>query len=254
MKALAARAQTRNAALQGHQEHLCCLQGYPLCRCQVGENLSLTRTSSAWGDLATISEYTSKAFVMVLHGENKESDGSHRLTGPFRSAPMATTASTLMSRCVSRGGEIREVVTRGGISSALQRWAHQLYIQSIDQYEVLLMERHGRTGHRTVSLSSSLLILLPLPPSTQDMPNTTGSWDMYGQDDAKRYPALQATFFNQAADVLTRREAVRAFVALFGIGAIATFGYKGAADANLPITKTPAKTENGKGGTLRSRV
>ena len=65
---------------------------------------------------------------------------------------------------------------------------------------------------------------------------------------------MQATFFNQAADVLTRREALRSFVALFGIGAIVTFGAQGAALANLPITKAPAKSENGKGGTIRSRI
>mmetsp|Transcript_14496 Transcript_14496/g.31511 ORF Transcript_14496/g.31511 Transcript_14496/m.31511 type:complete len:134 (+) Transcript_14496:70-471(+) len=88
----------------------------------------------------------------------------------------------------------------------------------------------------------------------QDLENTTGSWDMYGQDDKKRYPQMQETFFNQAADILTRREALRGFVALFGIGALTTFGYKGAADANLPITKAPKKTENGKGGTVRSRL
>lgn len=39
-----------------------------------------------------------------------------------------------------------------------------------------------------------------------------------------------------------------------GIGAVATFGYKGAADAKLPITVAPKVTENGKGGTVRSRL
>ncbi len=46
------------------------------------------------------------------------------------------------------------------------------------------------------------------------MENTTGSWDMYGQDSKNRYSPIQDTFFNQAADVLTRREALRGFVAL----------------------------------------
>lgn len=46
------------------------------------------------------------------------------------------------------------------------------------------------------------------------MENTTGSWDMYGQDDKKRYPGMQEVFFNQATDILTRREALRGFVAV----------------------------------------
>eukprot|EP00983_Pelagomonas_calceolata_P104463 1159030-Pelagomonas_calceolata.AAC.2 len=41
-----------------------------------------------------------------------------------------------------------------------------------------------------------------------------------------------------------------------GIAAIALFGLKGASTLELPITKGPrdGKTENGKGGILRSRV
>jgi hypothetical protein len=37
---------------------------------------------------------------------------------------------------------------------------------------------------------------------------------MYGQDDAKRYPSMQNEFFNNAGDILKRREALRGFVAL----------------------------------------
>jgi len=48
----------------------------------------------------------------------------------------------------------------------------------------------------------------------QDIENTTGSWDMYGQDSDKRYPGMQNEFFNRAGDVLKRREALRGFVAL----------------------------------------
>jgi hypothetical protein len=48
----------------------------------------------------------------------------------------------------------------------------------------------------------------------QDLENTTGSWDMYGQDDAKRYPGMQNEFFNNVGDILRRREALRGFVAL----------------------------------------
>ena len=43
----------------------------------------------------------------------------------------------------------------------------------------------------------------------QDLENTTGAWDMYGVDEPKRYPGLQETFFKQATDILTRREARR---------------------------------------------
>jgi hypothetical protein len=48
----------------------------------------------------------------------------------------------------------------------------------------------------------------------QDLENTTGSWDMYGQDDNKRYPGMQNEFFNRAGDILKRREALRGFAAL----------------------------------------
>lgn len=46
------------------------------------------------------------------------------------------------------------------------------------------------------------------------MENSTGSWDLYGQDEKKRYPDLQSKFFTQSADILSRREALRGFVAL----------------------------------------
>lgn len=48
---------------------------------------------------------------------------------------------------------------------------------------------------------------------TQDLENTAGSWDLYGQQDERRYPGLQAEFFERAAGPLTRRESVYAFVA-----------------------------------------
>lgn len=65
---------------------------------------------------------------------------------------------------------------------------------------------------------------------TQDMEATTGSWDMYGKDDKKRYPALQETFFNQATDILSRRESLRGFIALSELSCL-----KGA----TPSAKTP---------------
>ncbi len=53
---------------------------------------------------------------------------------------------------------------------------------------------------------------------SQDLENTTGSWDMYGQEDKKRYPDLQNKFFSQSADILSRREALRGFIALCKYG------------------------------------
>lgn len=50
--------------------------------------------------------------------------------------------------------------------------------------------------------------------AAQDMENTTGSWDMYGVDEKKRYPDNQAKFFTQATDIISRRESLRALVAL----------------------------------------
>jgi hypothetical protein len=52
----------------------------------------------------------------------------------------------------------------------------------------------------------------------QDLENSTGSWDMYGQDSDKRYPGMQVEFFERAGDVLKRREALRGFVALGELG------------------------------------
>jgi photosystem I subunit VI len=105
----------------------------------------------------------------------------------------------------------------------------------------------------------------------QDLTNTTGSWDMYGDDSPKRYPGLQDEFFQRAGEPFSRRETIRVFTAAgkcmlvmlrwwghllilwfvaVSLVAIATYGFKGAKDAKLPITLGPdaSKTENGKGG------
>jgi len=50
--------------------------------------------------------------------------------------------------------------------------------------------------------------------SLQDLENTAGSWDLYGQTDERRYPGIQAEFFERAAAPLTRRDSVYAFVTL----------------------------------------
>jgi hypothetical protein len=44
--------------------------------------------------------------------------------------------------------------------------------------------------------------------------NTAGSWDLYGQEDDKRYPSLQAEFFERAAAPLQRRESLIALIAI----------------------------------------
>ncbi len=55
----------------------------------------------------------------------------------------------------------------------------------------------------------------PTPPlPLQDLENTVGSWDMYGQDAKARYNGLQSEFFERAAGGLTRREYLLAVVGL----------------------------------------
>ncbi len=68
----------------------------------------------------------------------------------------------------------------------------------------------------SIILSTSELRAPPIInlSAMQDIENTTGSWDLYGVDEKKRYPALQETFFAQAAEATSRREALNAFVAL----------------------------------------
>eukprot|EP01024_Parvocaulis_polyphysoides_P051218 TRINITY_DN5032_c1_g1_i7.p2 TRINITY_DN5032_c1_g1~~TRINITY_DN5032_c1_g1_i7.p2 ORF type:complete len:130 (+),score=23.65 TRINITY_DN5032_c1_g1_i7:253-642(+) len=83
----------------------------------------------------------------------------------------------------------------------------------------------------------------------KDMENTVGSWDMYGQEDPKRYPSLQADFFERAGSTLARREAVFGFLAISGAAALLVWGGKGSKDAELPIIKGPQTSgETGKGG------
>ena len=48
--------------------------------------------------------------------------------------------------------------------------------------------------------------------SAQDLEDTTGSWELYGTDDNRRYPSLQNEFFERAAAPLTRRESALAFI------------------------------------------
>jgi photosystem I subunit VI len=50
--------------------------------------------------------------------------------------------------------------------------------------------------------------------AVQDLENTVGSWDMYGQEDTKRYPDMQNEFFERAATGLDSRGAMLRFCAL----------------------------------------
>merc|ERR1719335_1378845 len=75
-----------------------------------------------------------------------------------------------------------------------------------------------------------------------DMENTVGSWNMYGKDDKKRYPALQEEFFIRAAQSLKRRETMLAFCSISGAAAILIWGAKGSKDVKLPITLGPQQT------------
>lgn len=53
-----------------------------------------------------------------------------------------------------------------------------------------------------------------LPRCVQDLENTIGSWDMYGQDSKDRYNSLQSEFFERAASPINRREYLAGIVAL----------------------------------------
>jgi len=64
---------------------------------------------------------------------------------------------------------------------------------------------------------------------------------MYGVTDERRYPGLQAEFFQRAAAPVARREAILAFLGLAGPVGIVAWGAKGAAVVKLPITLGPQK-------------
>eukprot|EP01023_Acetabularia_acetabulum_P021728 TRINITY_DN2146_c0_g1_i1.p4 TRINITY_DN2146_c0_g1~~TRINITY_DN2146_c0_g1_i1.p4 ORF type:complete len:138 (-),score=40.82 TRINITY_DN2146_c0_g1_i1:139-552(-) len=113
----------------------------------------------------------------------------------------------------------------------------------------------GRANMRKVAARNSVLV----PKAAygeegkyfdlSDLENTTGSWDMYGQEDEKRYPSLQDEFFSRAGSAVNRRESVFAFLAIGGPAALLVWGGKGSKDIDLPITMGPQTSgENGKGG------
>lgn len=72
-----------------------------------------------------------------------------------------------------------------------------------------------------------------------DLENTVGSWDLYGQEDEKRYPGIQAEFFQRAAAPLARREALYSFLAITFSAGVLLWGAKGSKDVSLPINVGP---------------
>eukprot|EP00891_Asterochloris_glomerata_P009701 jgi/Astpho2/9701/Aster-03692 len=74
-----------------------------------------------------------------------------------------------------------------------------------------------------------------------DLENTAGSWDLYGQEDRKRYPDLQAEFFQRAAQPVSRRDSVLGFVGVGFAAGVAFWGFKGSKDVGLPIAYGPKK-------------
>lgn len=99
---------------------------------------------------------------------------------------------------------------------------------------------HARCQESLVSPVSGVLSY-PHCPSLQDLENTLGSWDMYGQEEKKRYPDLQAKFFENATSGLGRREAMLGFLVGTGGASILVWGAKGSKSLSLPITKGPSK-------------
>merc|ERR1719161_1334878 len=69
-----------------------------------------------------------------------------------------------------------------------------------------------------------------------DMENTVGSWEMYGEDGKKRYPSIQEDSVIRVGKALNRRSAMLAFCAMSGAVSVIAWGAKGSRDAKLPIT------------------
>ncbi|DBA68984.1 hypothetical protein WJX82_007816 [Trebouxia sp. C0006] len=74
-----------------------------------------------------------------------------------------------------------------------------------------------------------------------DLENSAGSWDLYGTEDERRYPGLQAEFFQRAAAPLRRREAILGFVGIGWSAGILLWGANGSKWAKLPIQNGPKK-------------
>merc|ERR1719359_2359039 len=75
----------------------------------------------------------------------------------------------------------------------------------------------------------------------KDMESPVGSWDVYGQDDKKRYPAMQEEFFERAGKALNRRQAMFAFCSMASLTSLFFWDVRGSKDVKLPITVGPQK-------------
>lgn len=75
--------------------------------------------------------------------------------------------------------------------------------------------RTGVLAHRSVPVLAYREYLISVClAQLKDLENSVGSWDLYGQEDEKRYPSLQADFFERAAAPLERRESLIALIAV----------------------------------------
>eukprot|EP00898_Chlorokybus_atmophyticus_P002865 jgi/Chlat1/357/Chrsp10S01477 len=73
----------------------------------------------------------------------------------------------------------------------------------------------------------------------KDLSQTTGKWDLYGNDQKERYPGIQNKYFETAAGPLSRRGTMLFVLTSLAIGFPITYGLKGAKDANLAIVNGP---------------
>jgi hypothetical protein len=75
------------------------------------------------------------------------------------------------------------------------------------------LARHSPAPHVvTLKLSLSSPTATTARNALQDLDNTVGAWDMYGQEDSKRYPDMQNEFFERAAGSLASRGAMLRFL------------------------------------------
>ena len=73
----------------------------------------------------------------------------------------------------------------------------------------MVVERRGNKSCTTNSTAETITSL-----AMQDLDNTVGAWDMYGQEDTKRYPDMQNEFFERAAGGLASRGSMLRFCAV----------------------------------------
>lgn len=74
-----------------------------------------------------------------------------------------------------------------------------------------------------------------------DLPNTTGQWDLYGSDAPSPYNPMQSKFFETFAAPFTKRGLLLKFLLLGGGATLAYFSTTATGDV-LPIVKGPQET------------